>query len=256
MGMGINFEILDNFFSDYIITKSIFWDNFEENYSRRLNNFFSPLIINHRVSREYKREIEKHLATDFNFIGIISPDENKISDILKLLLDPEGAHGQGNIFFKLFIENVKSEIGSQPQYLDQNIEKLKINISREAYFSGRKIDILITLNGNFAIGIENKPWAYEQESQIEDYIGYLKQIYKENFIFIFLHGTGQDPYSIDPRVREELIRRRKYFTASYRGFMVRWLESCHKNCEAEKVRFFLKDFIAWINMNFREESYE
>jgi hypothetical protein len=35
--------------------------------------------------------------------------------------------------------------------------------------------------------------------------------------------------------------------------LIPWLKECFKECEAEKVRWFLRDFITWIGKNFREE---
>src|SRR4051794_32824876 len=45
-------------------------------------------------------------ARRFNVFSLIKPDENRLSDILADLLDPDGPHGQGNLFLRLLLEQL------------------------------------------------------------------------------------------------------------------------------------------------------
>jgi len=60
------------------------------------------------------------------------------------------------------------------------------------------------------------------------------------------------PESLDTKQREKLEKAGKFIILSYNKFLKNWLKNCIKLCEAEKVRIFLKDFIAWIEKYFPE----
>jgi hypothetical protein len=213
------------------------------NYYEKLDKFFKNALFEYKLYKKIKKEIDKYLSTDFNFINLISPDENKISDLLKILLEPNGIHGQGEIFFKLFIDKL-----SQYSHQEININNYKkISIYREKTTDkGRRIDLFIK-SKNFVIAIENKRWAKEQEKQLDDYFKFLEKNY-ENFILIFLTATKREPQSISSKNKNS----NKFINVSYNEFLVPWLEECYKNCESQKVKFFIKDFIDWIKTNFKE----
>jgi hypothetical protein len=199
-------------------------------------------LFEYKLYKKIKKEIDKYLSTDFNFIELTSPDENKISDLLKILLEPNGIHGQGEIFFKLFIEKLK------PYYnKETNIDHKNTSIIREKTIDkGRRIDLFIK-SKNFVIAIENKIYAEEQFYQLDDYFKFLDKNY-ENFILIFLTATKRKPQSISSKNKNS----NKFINVSYNEFLVPWLEECYKNCESQKVKFFIKDFIDWIKINFKE----
>jgi gamma-glutamylcysteine synthetase len=205
-----------------------------------LKSFFKDALFEYQVYKKIKKEIDKYLSTDFNFIELISPDENKVSDLLKVLLEPNGVHGQGEAFFKLFIDKL---IQYSKQEININNYK-EVSINREKVInSGRRIDILIEAN-NFAFAIENKIDAPEQPNQLDDYFEYLEKNYK-NFILIFLTVTRRKPESFTKDSN-------KFINVSYNDLLIPWLYECHKNCESQKVKFFIKDFINWTKTNFKE----
>ena len=92
------------------------------------------------------------------------------------------------------------------------------------------------------IGLENKIWARETPGQLEKYFNYLKDNYK-NFILIFLTPNGRQAET----AIEEMRRSSRYFEWSYKDLLKPWLKECLKECKAEKVRFFIQDFIDWID---------
>jgi len=71
-----------------------------------LKPFFAT--ISHRVDRAEARQrlINKTEATGFNVFEWIAPDENKLSDILAWLIDPDGSHGQGDLFLRSLLERL------------------------------------------------------------------------------------------------------------------------------------------------------
>lgn len=73
-----------------------------------MESFFDKLQYRVDTISHYKKSMDVLLAGDFNVFDFISPDENRLSDILAFLLNPGAAHGQGNIFLIHFL-NILSE---------------------------------------------------------------------------------------------------------------------------------------------------
>jgi hypothetical protein len=47
-------------------------------------------------------ELDRQLARRFNAFRYISPNELRLSYIISDLLNPQGVHGQGNVFLRTF----------------------------------------------------------------------------------------------------------------------------------------------------------
>lgn len=215
---------------------------------RDLDNFFSNLRFRLDIFQEYKKQTDVYLASDFNVFEYIQPNENRLSDIIADLLNPDGKHGQGDLFLNEFLRM----IDASRQY-----EAQKVNVKREdptRYIMNpfRRIDIIIDFDsGDFGIGVENKPWAGEQQDQIRNYKEHLEKKYK-SFILVYLSGDGSEPQSIGKDEREALKQNGRLKVLTYFDDVKNWLESCYKECKAEKVRWFLTDFIEYIGGNFKQ----
>jgi len=199
----------------------------------------------------------------------MGPDENKLSDIIALLIDPNGAHGQGKVFLEKFLKEILKQIKKQtsnPQLQDINtLLSCKISVSRESFTTqienqNRRIDLTVEFKNPkndkevvFVVGIENKPWAGEQENQLEDYREHLDKISGNDYLLIYLSGLKREAESIKPETKEKLKQKGKFLETNYYKLLIPWLKECIKECEADKVRWFLKDFVNWIENNFKEE---
>jgi len=127
---------------------------------RELKEFIFNIKFRLEIFQKAKDELDIYLASSFNVFDYIDPNENGLSDIIAELLNPNGSHGQGDIFLKGFLEIIVEQKG----YSTQNANLY------------RRIDITIEFDsGKSAIGIENKPWAGEQEDQIKDYKEHLSK---------------------------------------------------------------------------------
>src|SRR4051812_45587834 len=93
----------------------------------------------------------------YNVFTYIDPDENKLSDILRDLLDARGPHGQKDAFVRQFClaSGVEYE---RPDRVTIYRENPTSRIERHL----RRIDILVDLEA-FGVAIENKPWAGDQQ---------------------------------------------------------------------------------------------
>ncbi len=224
--------------------------NYQDNYKYKLTVFMEPLLFTHKFVKNISKQINKFLAFEFNLLEIMNPDENKISDILAELLNPKGKHGQNENFLKCFLQTLKNIFNYN--YIRLDSEDLhKVIIEREHFTDkGRRIDILISLPNNIFIAIENKIGSNEQKNQLEDYKEYLQKLSDGKFVLIYLDALGRTAFSIKQTNKENLKKSGNFLETSYHEFLIPWLKKCLKICESDKIKWFLRDFITWIEKNF------
>lgn len=208
-------------------------------------SFFSGAkqVIDAAAIRE--REQNRLHAHRFNVMSWIEPDENKLSDLLAELLDPRGRHGQGDRFLRLLLDLLGMPSGGSLTEL--------ATIQREAPTHGiekyrRRIDILI--ESSMIVAIENKIDSPDQKDQVKDYLDhlhYLSQGWTTPALLIYLTPNGRRPTSLSPTERREQKEKRRLHCWSYRGQLRAWLETCRAVCEADKIRHFISDFVAYID---------
>ena len=206
-----------------------------------LDDFFQPLINKFQVVEEVKKQTDVYLASRFNFLDIIRPNENRISDLICLLCDPKGLHGQGEIFLSLFL----NQLGVDE--FNNSLNQV-ILVREEGTPEKRRVDIIIRHPEiNYVVGIENKPWALEQTNQLSDYAEYLRNV-SDNFKLIYIDGFKRKATSITEKEINELGN--NFMELTYKSFLIPWLTACSNQCQADKVRWFLRDFAKWIDNNF------
>lgn len=212
-----------------------------------LTRYYSDLQFRLSLYNKAKKEMDTYISSDFNVFDYIQPNENKLSDIFADLLNPDGKHGQKDTFLKEFIKMLG--------IVDFEYEFIKCKITREdstVYIknSKRRIDITLNFENRYEIGIENKPWDFEQENQLQDYNEHLSRKYNDNYCIAFLSGYGATPDSIDDELRKKLISEGKFRMLTYRNELICWLHECYKECKSEKIRIFLNDLKSYIENNF------
>ena len=185
----------------------------------------------------------------FNNFDWIQPSENRLSDIIRELLDPMGSHGQEERFLRL----AATEFLGISEHLETAALRNSVTVREARTHRGRRIDLMIQL-GQIVIGIENKPFAGEGQDQLQDYATYLSERYPERYSLVFLHGPGMKPNSISASLREQLekadrFRSVPYFSGSAPS-LHGWLLACILACRADKVRWFLIDFADYVLRTF------
>jgi hypothetical protein len=216
-------------------------------------NFLSQIVAMLPAFRAVERQLDKNNGRRFLASALFDPNENASSRILADLLDPNGSHGQEDIFLRLFISIFLPDWEDTFQY-----GKAKI-VCEHMTDKNRRIDITLT-DGNYWIGVENKfRGAGDQENQIGHYLAFLKEKNRP-FRLIYLSPDGQEPTSIAISQNDqktfinELISIAWIKTESQkrnqetppkkhdRHDIQEWLDACYKECVPENVRWFLKDF--------------
>lgn len=212
-------------------------------------SFFAAARIVTSATERAEQLLRLHTGSGFNTFDWIEPTENRLSDILRDLLDPRGDHGQGDVFLRLALEKiVPLRNGAFPVRFDRCV------VAREAHTrNGRRLDLLLDF-GNMAIGIENKPFAGESPDQLNDYASYLSDRFRGEYCLIFLHGPGMTAQSIAPDRREALETTGRFRSVPYMSLtepsLHHWLNGCVAACRSEKVRWFLIDFAEYVANQF------
>lgn len=209
-------------------------------------------LSNHMVRLdEYRRRIEPRLASEFSVLRYLRTDEMGLSKILADLLDPEGPHGQGNRFLQCFLERHWPKL--------KDIENSKVKVRTEVSTDRiarrqRRIDIEVDL-GTAVLGIENKPWAGDQQGQIPAYVQHLERSGRE-IKLIYLSGQDErlpSKISISQPELEKLVAEGKLELISYRQLRD-WLRDCLRCCENERVSMFLRDLDDFVTRQVAHEG--
>ena len=216
-----------------------------------LKRFFTA--TNHRVQQAetLQRRLDKRRATGFNVFDLIEPDENKLSDILADLLDPEGDHGQGDLFLRLLFKQIDFDLAAN--------RTIHATVKREAPTHGiqkyrRRIDVLV--EADVMLAIENKLDSLDQRDQVKDYLEYLRRhthsSHKQAKL-IYLTPNGRPPESLEQAALDEAKASGGFLCWSYQKELHEWLAECRKQCMAPKICHFLSDFSAYIVSGLRRE---
>jgi hypothetical protein len=192
-----------------------------------------------------RRKLNLYLANEFNvFLQYFDPDENAISRVLAILLDPEGVHGQGAVFLDQFLDMI-----GHPELCAVS-GKARVRYQDPATWANGSglIDITIDM-GKFGVGIENKPWAGEQKDQVPRYLEHLRKRYA-GFCLVFIDGRGCPPKSISIHEQQALDADGRFKMISYHRELKHWVDACARTSEADKIRWFLRDFASYIERRF------
>ena len=197
------------------------------------------------------RQLDKEIGARFNVFSLFRADENAASRALAFLLDPKETHGQGDTFLRLFLKT----------FLPTWLGTFDTGRARRA-FTSQLIDVTLT-DGRYWLGIENKVFgAPEQKEQVDRYLDALKsKANKCDYLLLYLSPEGTPPTSYshtdNGRVQhpEKLlvrawapcdVERKDGEKAPSSDSVLDWLVNCEKECPAENVRSFLKQFGAYV----------
>ncbi len=207
------------------------------------------------------------LAPDFSPFDAQRNHEIDISRHLALLLDPEGTHGQGRLFWDGFVALVlkqqhalqqpaprqgataREETSPSPELRATHppmaatwlaASRVKQVQREHGTKNGRFIDLYVQLQGG-CIGIENKPWRHSRDSrqQLLDYCDHLQGLHG-SWMLIYLGHQAPDPSSLPPQECEEHIRS-GHFVYLLWPEVLGWLQDSLPRIQAQKVRWFVEE---------------
>lgn len=185
------------------------------------------------------------LAPRFRIFDYLRDDEYGLSHCLMDLLDPSGPHGQGRLFLDGFLELLKL-----PKEGDfEDFKGIHIEHTTERR---RRIDLLIHFE-NALLGIENKPFAGDQDLQLDDYASYLERIADgDHWVLAFLSNRDPSEFSISEKRRKELSEQGNFQNISFRD-IEEWLISTARQSQCLTVRIFTEELARHIRHNINGE---
>jgi hypothetical protein len=171
---------------------------------------------------------QSNKTRNFNIFEILGRTRDEVkghSKFLEVLLNPKGVHGLGDVFLKVFFDEVNSACS-----LDLVTDPEAVVVSEKYAPAGGvagRIDLYIETETHILV-IENKIDASDQEKQLERYMDYVKSSNPKNkrVNSIYLTLDGQAP-SDDSRGRLELG---SIHCISYDRFVRDFLDKCIKEC--------------------------
>ena len=227
-------------------------DNAVESHNVELTGFFAGLRPVVRIARQTQAQLDRIAATRFSVFPYFNTGELDLSRIFADLLDPAGSHGQGDRFLVLFLEQFQEFAPGLPPATTREC-RVHLEFPTRTGAGPRRIDIVLQLPDNLWIGIENKPFAKDEDAQIADYLKDLES--RGQAWILYFSGDGQDPSNESLRHLASSIPRR-WLTVPYRGQTVErpsidtWIRQCVQECEAERVRWFLRDLLEYVRKSF------
>lgn len=197
-----------------------------------------------RIVKHHKQlsEAKMEYYNMFSVLNIETRENKTHSAFITDLLNPKGAHRQGNVFLELFLEVIKPEI--EPDNIEfkekfpiRKFDTSKVFVKAEysigttnlcekegedvANASGGRIDIFLRDKDETIICIENKIHAVDQKKQIQRYYNYKTA---NNTVF-YLTLNGSEPHK-DSKLK--LISDKHFYNISYKNHIAQWLELCLK----------------------------
>ena len=210
---------------------------------------FHGLISGYHALTELSEAYERKLASSYNVFQILKniykDEERTHSPYLADLLNCKGSHRQGDLFYTEFIKLLDIEDKSFYQPLSKDL----LFVELEKYTGDGSIDILIRYHDNlkyFGIAIENKIYAKDQPKQLERYNHYLKTVFKDNYLLVYLSPDGHAPmipYSIEETTYKELTKNRKLLIISYKDHIIKMIENAFPKIQAENIRIIIAQYL-------------
>jgi hypothetical protein len=178
----------------------------------------------------------------FNIFSILEMEykENKThSAFIAELLNPHGSHSHGNLFLKLFLEelNVEDfEADLSMLTLEKSIGSVQIDDKKPLNSFGGRIDIYLEDAKGQILSIENKINAPEQKLQIVRYVNHNKS---KNKVF-YLTLTGQSPSKF---TKHTLKSGFDFFEITYQEHIINWLENSLSEISSSLLKESIRQYI-------------
>lgn len=220
------------------------------------SKYIKALLGSINSIREKYNKINEITGANYNVFNVLKLKSNEVvlhSRFIGDLLNPKGKHGRGDVFLKLFLEQVKSILPDNIDVCD-NFRTPNAKLIVEEYIGvvktdeGGRIDLVVK-DGINTIVIENKIYAEDQKQQL---VRYYNKYPKSLMIFLTLNGKAATSKSLTPSKdnedgrKEPLITDVDYIRMSYKTEIKNWLEECV--CHTTQFPFLRESLIQYLNI--------
>ncbi|MGI8584519.1 MAG: PD-(D/E)XK nuclease family protein [Chitinophagaceae bacterium] len=189
-------------------------------------------------------------ASRFNLFSILKVNWMEAllhTPFLTELLNPQGTHSQGDLFYKEFIRTILPE---KDHKVFGNIDTRYLYIKDEEAIKNGFVDIYIhhkdKLNP-FLIIIENKILAGDGDKQLTKYYEYskakIKTSEKIRLIYLRLQECMPTEISMDQTQQNELKENGQLIIISYKKEITNWLKRCMDLVKAPKIKYSIAQYL-------------
>lgn len=212
-------------------------DTHGESMTQQIEKLLNDVKFKVETLRKAKDLFSDQLAPEFRIFDFLRTDEMGLSRCIACLLDPTGKHGQGSAFLDAFLKIAE---------VDWVINSKACTVYTEKQANGqRRIDIYLKF-GNGSIGIENKPWAADQENQLSDYAKHLENDSgKYDWKLVYICNCDPNENSLDSETLNKLDNDGRFIRLHYKK-IIQWLEVCVCKSKASVVRIFIEELAKFI----------
>lgn len=219
----------------------------------QIQNLLNDVSFKVGTLRKANELFSDRLAPNFNIFDYLRTDEMGLSRCIASLLNPTGTHGQGSIFLEDFLKRIdKATLFNEIDNHWSEVESEGCQVTLEKQANGqRRIDVYLRFKNGEIIGIENKPWAWDQKDQLNDYAQFIGNKANSTREWLLIYLSNNDPshseYSINKKYREELEKSGNFIWLDY-AELIEWLEFCSQKSKALVVRVYIEELAKFIRM--------
>lgn len=217
-----------------------------EEFKKRFNQLKEFMGCIQTLGRKY----EKETASQFNIFRVLGVERKEVkthSAFIANLLDPQGNHGQGYLFLKEFYKILKKLNQEIEQALENekfpnesDIEGGHWYVYKEYYIPNGRLDIAVMdFKNQYALIIENKIDAGDQEGQLEKYSEGNKGI----LIYLTIEGESYKPKVQGNPGSSKGNTDLKYLSLSYKQNIISWLDNSLRLISAPRLREILEQYL-------------
>lgn len=194
-----------------------------------------------------RQRYQAQLAPEFSLLDYLRRDEMALSEYLAMLLDPQGPHGQGDLYLKRLLQ--LPDMQRLAGLLDSSTA---VKVDTEYRLpDGRRMDVYLR-SASCGLGIENKPWAEDQLNQLRDYAKYLHGQFPDGqWLLIYLCNDEISEYSLPANTPPHLQERVVWLDFFQ---LAEWLEDCALHTRALSVKFFVEALGRFVNERINGET--
>lgn len=212
-----------------------------------LQKFLNEVTINRKAFAQAKRRFASRYAPDFRLFDYMRGDEMSLSYCFATLLDPNGKHGQGNRYMRLFCDHFLKEV---EWIRPDDLPDIRV-ITEHQTHTQRRLDLFIEIRDIGIIGIENKPWAADQDQQLIDYATYLER-HGRNWILLYFCNSDPSEESITEEKRKTYEDTKNFAQISF-DQITDWLQECLNETRPTIVRTFIEELTKYISESINGE---
>lgn len=184
------------------------------------------------------QETDRLTGRRFNIFQVLGVERSEVrthSALLAALLDPEGSHGQGDLFLREFVATLRklASVRGEPLPMAYLPDETWCVVPEKLTAEGR-LDIVLEAP-RVVIAIENKIGAGDQPEQLHRYDRWLESQRKwgKTCALVYLTLDGHESPSAG---------KADYYRVSYHAHIRDWIERCIRELPAARLRDLLEQY--------------